>query len=328
MFQNKHVLVAGGTGMIGIQLVKLLLSAGAKVRIASLDNPSRAPEGTEFVRVDLTDLKNTIQVCEGMDIIFNLTAIKGSPAATTTKPASFFVPMILCNTNLAEAARRANAQWYLYTSTVGVYPPAQIFHEDDIWKGFPSEHDKFPGWAKRMGELQLEAYRIEYGLNNFSIIRPANVYGPYDNFNPKNAMVIPSLVQRAVSGENPFVVWGDGSPIRDFIHSRDVARGMLFAVENKITQPVNLGSGEGICIKDLVEIILSNLPNKPQIVWDTSKPNGDAIRRMDITRITELGFKNEVSLEEGIRETIAWYKENKTNLDIGYNIFDEEALKK
>lgn len=325
IFKNSKVLVAGGTGMIGKQLVKLLLDRGASVRIASLDDPKRADEKTEFIRVDLRSLDNCMSACVGMDYVFNLLCIKGSPAATSKKPASFFVPMIMFNTNLAEAARVAGVKWYMYTSTVGVYPPAQIFHEDSVWKGFPSENDKYAGWAKRMGELQLEAYKIEYNFNNFSIVRPANVYGPYDNFNPKNSMVIPSLIKRAIDGENPFVVWGDGTPIRDFINSRDVARGMLYVVENKITEPVNLGSGSGISIKNLVGIIVNNLENKPEVVWDASKPNGDAIRKMNVERITKYGFKTEVPFEQGIKEAMQWYKENKNNLEIGYNIFNENS---
>ena len=124
-----------------------------------------------------------------------------------------------------------------------------------------------------MGELQAEAYKIEYNWDKISIVRPANVYGPYDNFDPENAMVIPSLINRALSGEKPLVVWGDGSPIRDFIHSKDVARGMLLAVEKGINEPLNLGSGEGVSIKQIAETIAKHVPNGPlELEWDISKP--------------------------------------------------------
>ena len=324
IYKDKKILVTGGTGLIGRPLGEMLIEAGAKVRIASLDDPSRAHPEAEFRRADLTQFDNCLEVCEGMDFVFNLVGIKGSPVMAAKKPASFFVPIILFNTNMMEAARRRGVARYLYTSTVGVYSPAEIFYEDDVWKTFPSENDKFAGWAKRMGELQAEAYKIEYGWDKIAIVRPANVYGPYDNFDPANAMVIPSLIKRALDGENPFVVWGDGSAVRDFIHARDVARGMMLALEKGLGQPINLGSGEGVSIKKLVEIVVSNMKTKPEVVWDTSKPAGDKKRLMDITRAkTLLGFEPAVSIEDGIKEVMEWYEENKDITDKRYNVFTE-----
>jgi GDP-L-fucose synthase len=227
MFKGKKILVTGGTGLIGRPLVEMLLEKGAQVRVVSLDDPSRANPGAEFLRLDLTNMDNAMQAADGMDYVFQLAGIKGSPAMTAKKPASFFYPTISFNTNMMEASRRCGVKKYLFTSSIGVYSPAETFHEDDVWKTFPSPNDRFAGWAKRMGELQAEAYQIEYGWEDVYIVRPANIYGPYDNFDPANAMVIPSLVRRALDGENPFVVWGDGSTIRDFLHARDCARGML-----------------------------------------------------------------------------------------------------
>jgi len=261
-----------------------------------------------------------------MDYVFHLAGIKGSPAMTAKKPASFFVPTILFNTNMMEAARQAKVKWYLFTSTVGVYGPAEVFHEDDVWKKFPSENDRFAGWAKRMGELQAEAYAIEYGDGNVSIVRPANVYGPYDNFDPRNAMVIPSLIRRAMDGENPLVVWGDGSPIRDFIHAEDVAHGMILAVEKKITQTLNLGSGEGVTIKQIVETIVNHLPAKPEVVWDTSKPSGDRKRLMDISRARSHGFEITVPIEKGVTAVMDWYQQHKSEVEKRYNVFTETKL--
>lgn len=320
-YKNKKILVTGGTGLIGRPLVKTLIDVGAKVRIASLDDPSRADPRAEFLRTDLTRFENCMQVCGGMEIVFHLAGIKGSPKMTKERPASFFVPTILFNINMMEAARKAGAKRYLYTSTIGVYSPAEVFYEDDVWKSFPSENDKFAGWAKRMGELQAEAYRIEYGWDQISIVRPANVYGPYDNFDPENAMVIPSLIRRAVDGENPLTVWGDGMPVRDFIHARDVARGMMRVVEKGETRPVNLGSGKGVTIREIAEVILKNLPQKTEIVWDTSKPAGDRKRLMDISRARALGFEPSVSLEEGIAETMEWYRAHKEEINKRYNVF-------
>jgi len=227
---------------------------------------------------------------------------------------------------MMEAARQAGVKRYLYTSTIGVYSPAEVFYEDDVWKTFPSPNDKFAGWAKRMGELQAEAYKIEYGWHNIAIVRPANVYGPYDNFDPNTAMVIPSLIKRALDGENPLIVWGDGSTIRDFIHARDVARGMLLALDKGIGQPINLGSGVGVSIREVVEIIVSNMEIKPKVVWDTSKPSGDKKRLMDISRAKDIGFQPTVSIEEGIKEAVDWYRENRDIVNKRYNVFTEEKF--
>ena len=326
IFKNKKILVTGGTGMIGRYLVEALLARQAQVRIASLDDPSRAHPDAEFRKTDLTRFDECLKACAGRDFVFHLAGIKGSPMMAAKKPASFFVPTIVFNTNMMEAARQTGASRYLYTSTIGVYAPAEIFHEDDVWKTFPSDNDRFAGWAKRMGELQAEAYRIEHGWKGISIVRPANVYGRYDNFDPNNAMVVPSLIKRAVDGEDPLTVWGDGSPIRDFIHASDVARGMLLVVEKGETRPVNLGSGTGVSVKRIVDIICGNLEKKPKVVWDKSKPSGDKIRLMDIARARRLGFSPQVTIEEGVADAMAWHKANRTADAKRYNVFTEKKL--
>ena len=326
-YNGKTVLVTGGTGLIGRPLVEMLVEAGATVRVVSLDDPSRAPGGVEFVQADLRELTNCQQVCEGMDIVFQLAGVKGSPKMTSERPASFLVPTVTFSFNMMEAARRQSVERFLCTSSVGVYSPAPVFREDDVWTTFPSPNDRFAGWAKRLCELQAEAYKIEYDWDNISIVRPANVYGPFDNFDPENAMVIPSLIRRALSGEAPLTVWGDGSPIRDFIHARDVARGMMIMVEKGVNEPVNLGSGEGVAIREIVEVIASLLPDDREIVWDITKPAGDAKRLMDTQRATKHGFRPEISITDGIRETMDWYRVNAGLADKRYNAFTEELLK-
>tara|TARA_R100000664_G_scaffold27197_1_gene37751 strand:+ start:18238 stop:19218 length:981 start_codon:yes stop_codon:yes gene_type:complete len=319
-FQNKKVLVTGGTGMIGRELVHLLANKGAKLYIVSLDEPHNLPPGVTFFKEDLVHFQNCLKVCEGMDYVFNLVGVKGSPKMCKEQPADFMVPMLQFNTNMMEAARRCGVKWYLYTSSVGVYQPAQIFKEDDVWGTFPSENDRFAGWAKRIGELQAEAYAIQYDWNCVSIVRPANVYGPYDNFDPENAMVIPSLIRKAIERDT-LEVWGDGTPVRDFIFSRDVALGMMHMVENKITKPVNLGSGEGVSIKEVVEAIVESCDKELKIKWDISKPTGDKLRLFDMSRANSYGFEPTVSLEDGIKETIEWFKENKSIIDDRHNAF-------
>ena len=255
MYKNKQVLVTGGTGMIGIQLVRLLLDQGANVRVASLDPLPSNNNDIEFIRGNLVDWEFCQKITSNMDYVFQLAGIKGSVGIGTMKAASFFVPHILMNTMMMEAARKADVQRYLYTSSVGVYHPASLFVEDEAWDGPPHHTDRFAGWAKRMGELQAEAYKTEYGWDQIAIVRPSNVYGPKDNFDPQTAMVIPALINRVAAGENPLVVWGDGSAIRDFIYSKDVAEGMLLAMEHGANcTPINLGSGEGVSIRSTITL--------------------------------------------------------------------------
>lgn len=322
-FEGKNVLVTGGTGLIGRPLVEMLLERGAKVRVASLDAPSRANPKTEYCMVDLMDFSNCLKVCQGVDYVFHLAGVKGSPAVVLKRAATILVSFLRFNTNMMEAARQCGVERYLFTSTIGVYAPAEIFYEDDVWKTFPSENDRFGGWAKRMGELQAEAYKVEYNWDKISIVRPANVYGPYDTFGKANSMVAPSLIKRAVDGEDPFVVWGDGSAERDFVHANDVARGMIMALEKSPGPefPINLGSGKGCSIKELVEIVLDNVSRKPKAIYDTSKPAGDKKRIMDISRAkTILNWQPQISLEQGIKETMNWYRQNKDSLNDVYNI--------
>ena len=320
MFKNQKVLVTGGGGMIGRSLVRFLLEKEAIVTIADLTVPSDLPDGVGFIKVDLRYFDQCENICNEMDYVFNLVGVKGSPKMCAEQPADFMVPMLQFNTNMMEAARRANVKWYLYTSSVGVYAPAEVFVEDSVWSTVPSPNDRFAGWAKRMGELQAEAYSIQYGWNKVSIVRPANVYGDYDNFNPANAMVVPSLIRKAQEND-VLEVWGDGSTIRDFIHADDVALGMLFAVENQITKPINLGSGEGYSIKEVVDMVVKHSGKDLEVKWLTDKPNGDAIRLFDMTRAKSYGFNISVSLEEGIKKTTEWFKNNKEILDQRYNAF-------
>lgn len=321
-FQNKKILVTGGTGLIGVALVNLLLKESAKIKVVSIDNVNPFGPEVEFVKSDLRIHENCMKICDNIDYVFHLAGVKGSPSVAIGRPASFFVPTILFNTCLIDAAVKQGVKHILYTSSVGVYSPNDIFKEDDVWKTFPSNNDKFAGWAKRMGELQLEAHKIENKFNNFSIVRPANVYGPYDNFDPDTAMVIPSLINRALKCEKELIVWGNGSAVRDFIFSEDVARGMIQVVKQKIQFPVNLGSGNGITIKNLVESIVKFIPNKNiKIVWDETKPTGDAIRIMDTTKAKKIGFECEFSIESGIKKTIEWYLKNQDYSKKKYNSF-------
>jgi len=320
MFNNQKVLVTGGAGMIGRQLVNLLIEKGAQVTVADLNEPNDLPSEVKFTKANLLYFDQCQNICQDQDYVFNLVGIKCSPKVTMEQPADIMGPMMQFNTNMLEAAMKANVKWYLYTSTVGVYTPAEVFYEDDVWKGSPSPNDWYGGWAKRMGELQCEAYQKQYGEGKCSIVRPANVYGPYDNFDLKNAMVVPSLIRKAFENDT-LEVWGDGSPIRDFIHAKDVARGMVFAVENKITQPINLGSGKEVTIGQVAEIV-ANYFNKP-IQWSPEKPSGDAKRLFSMERANSYGFYPETSIKEGVEDTIKWFILNQDKIEKKFNALNK-----
>lgn len=306
-FRGKRVLVAGGTGLIGRPLVAYLLEMGASVRIASLDDPSRANPKAEFVHSDLMHLQNCESVCEGMDYVFNLLCIKGSPGFMKKYPVTVLESILLFNTALMRSAFKKKAQGYLYTSSVAVYSPSPIFTEDAMWQTFPSPHDRFAAWAKRMGELQAEGYQIEHDWK-VSVVRPANVYGPYDNFHGEGAMVIPSLIRKACADGNVLNVLGNGTARRDFIHTDDVALGMLLSAVRGQGQTINLGSGVGTSIHELVDIICSNLNLLPKIEWESNSTTGDQMRIMDISRAKQIGFEQTIGLQDGIRATMDWYR--------------------
>jgi GDP-L-fucose synthase len=274
-----------------------------------------------LIKGDLRDFDTCIKIFRQQEIVFHVAGIKGSPQVALKQPNSFFFNTLLFNLNVIEASRRSGVENFLYTSSVGVYAPASIFHEEDVWSSFPSDNDRYAGWAKRMGELQLEAAKIQHGWLNTHIVRPANIFGPWDNFDPENAMVIPSLICKAFSSNDVLKVWGDGSAIRDFIFSLDVAKAMLHVVENNINVPVNVGSGTGISIKMLAESIVKHFP-RLKLEWDSTKPTGDKIRVLDTSKIVESGFRPATNLDDGISETIEWYRNNR-EFSGRYNAFKE-----
>jgi GDP-L-fucose synthase len=321
VFKNKNVLVTGGTGMIGRQVVDVLCDAGANVRIVSLDNV-KVNEKADHVYGDLTDYSLCKDVTCDMDFVFHIAGIKGSAKVSGTMLASHFVPTLMFNTNMLEACRLNNVQKVVYTSSIGAYTSAEVFKESEPGN-FSDPPMDFAGWAKRMAELQVHAYKIQYGLENFAIVRPCNVYGPGDNFDPENAMVIPTLMHRIFHKEDPVVVWGDGSAIRDFAYSGDVAEGVVLALYHGTKgRYVNLGSGKGYSIKELVETLHSFLDFNYE--FDTSKPSGFPKRVMDISLAREMiDYNPSTSLLEGLKKTWEWYVENQDEYLKRKNYFEE-----
>ena len=288
--KNKSALVIGASGMVGTALMKVLGSSKTYFKIKGVD-----------IETDMT-IKSNTEIIKDYDHIYHLAGKKGSPQTAKERPADY-LPMLQFDTNIIEAVGKYKPEWFLYTSSIGVYPPMEVYEEDKVWHKVPSENDKIPGYIKRMGELSCYAIRATHGYENISIVRPANIYGPNDNFG-KNSMVIPALIKKGCE-DDMINVWGDGSPIRDFIYCEDVARGMLHMVENKVNHTVNLGSGEGVKISDIANTIGKHFDK--EVKYDKSKPNGDMKRLMSMKRANDFGFTPKTSLNDGIQKTIEWY---------------------
>ena len=240
-FVGKEVLVTGGTGLIGRQVVEILCDAGSNVKIVSLDQFVVDKRANHIIG-DLTDFSFCKDVINGSDFVFHLAGIKGSAKVSTTMPAAHFVPTLMFNTNVLEACRQNQVEKFVYTSSIGAYSAGEVFRESDY--SINSEPMDLAGWAKRMAELQIQTYKTQYGLNNFAVVRPCNIYGPGDNFDPENAMVVPTIMHQIYQKEDPVMVWGDGSAIRDFAFSRDVAKGVILALYHGTHgEFVNLGCG-------------------------------------------------------------------------------------
>ncbi len=315
-----RALVTGGTGLIGRQVVKQLKDLGFAITTVSLDAIS--VEGSDnHIEGDLTNFDFCMEMTKGVDYVFHLAGIKGSLEVTLSRPASFLVPMLRFNTNVLEASRRNGVKKLVYTSSIGAYASAEVFVETQGNEGDPM--DTYPGWAKRMAETQIQAYKKEYGLD-WAVVRPCNVYGPGDNFDPNNAMVIPSLMMKIRRGDNPVTVWGDGSSIRDFAYSEDVADGIVKAAEVGTRGSfVNLGSGRGYSIAELVSTLQEFIPFEAE--FDSTKPAGFPKRVMDISRARDwLGYSPKTSLREGLERTWDWFLENEQEYLLKKNYFNDE----
>jgi GDP-L-fucose synthase len=301
-------LVTGGTGLIGRQVVDMLCNAGAQVRIVSLDQ-IKVNDMAEHITGDLTSFELCKHVTRDIDFVFHLAGIKGSAKVSQTHLASHFVPTLMFNVNVLEACRINKVQKVVYTSSIGAYTNAEVFEEEEPGDFYNAPMD-FAGWAKRMAELQIHAYKVQYGIENFAIVRPSNVYGPGDNFDPDNAMVVPTLMYRIYHKEDPVVIWGDGTAVRDIVYSRDVAEGVILALYHGTKgRYVNLGGGQGYSIRELVETLHSFLDFNYQ--FDATKPSGFPKRVMDITLARRMiDYNPSTPLLTGLQETFAWYVNN------------------
>jgi GDP-L-fucose synthase len=304
--RTKRIMVTGGAGFLGQSVVESLRARGCS-RIV-------VPRSREH---DLTDAAaiDALFAREQPEIVFHLAAVVGGIGANRDNPGRFFYENAIMGIQLIEYARRYGVEKTVVAGTVCAYPKfAPVpFKEESLWDGYPEETNAPYGIAKKALLVQCQAYRAQYGMNAIYLL-PVNLYGPRDNFDPRSSHVIPALIRKAVeardAGLDEIVVWGDGSATREFLYVDDAAEGIVAAAERYDgAQPVNLGCGEEIPIRGLVELIAELSGFRGRIVWDTSKPNGQPRRKLDTTRARrEFGWQAATTLRDGLRTTIDWYE--------------------
>ena len=304
----KKVLITGCSGLVGTHLVKKCINLGYEVIGTDLYRNEFLPmDGWRFIKKDLTSPNNVEELFLNMtyDVVFNTFGVKGSPMRAKTKPVDFLYPSFKINTEIINQCAMSNT-WLVFVSSVGVYAPAEKFIEDSVWETLPGQADWFPSWSKRMGELLLEAYGVQYGYMKWSIVRPANIFGEYDDFSG-NGTVIASTIKKVVDSNGEIEAWGDGSPIRDFVYAGDVANALIKVYENKINDVINFGSGIEITIKDIVNKIIEISNKEIKIKWDSSKPNGDLKRLMDTTKQIKYDILPEISFDKALKNVYEFY---------------------
>ena len=305
-WQDKRVCVTGGAGFLGSFVTKKLQERGVKeIFVPTIE------------KYDLVQIDSIKQMYEDSnpDIVIHLAAMVGGIGANLEHPADFFYGNLMMGVQLIHEAWLRGVQKFVALGTICAYPKFTPipFKEDDLWNGYPEETNAPYGLAKKMLLVQSQAYRQQYGFNSIFLM-PVNLYGPRDNFNPQSSHVIPALIKKCMEAKAanlPSIeVWGDGSPTREFLYVEDAAEGILLAAEKyNGSEPVNLGSGMEISIKDLVTLIARLTGFERELIWDTTKPNGQPRRRLNVERADrEFGFKARVNFEEGLRRTIEWYK--------------------
>ena len=308
-WSKKRICITGGAGFLGTHLVEDLKNRGARdIFIPTIEAYDLVQKGD--IQRMLADSKP--------DVIIHLAAHVGGIGANREHPAEFFYDNLMMGVQLIHEAYLAEVEKFVAIGTVCAYPKFTPvpFKEEDIWIGYPEETNAPYGLAKKMLLVQSQAYRDQYGFNSVFLL-PVNLYGPGDNFDPRSSHVIPALIRKCFEaqekGEDHIIVWGDGSPTREFIYVKDAARGIALATENfNKSDPVNIGSGFEISIKDLVEKIAGMTGFKGELVWDTSKPNGQPRRALDTSRAKEeFGFEARTDFDEGLQKTIDWYRINR-----------------
>lgn len=306
--KNKRILVTGGAGFLGRQVVDQLIKAGAE------QDKITVPRSKDY---DLCVMENCKRAVDQQDIVIHLAAHVGGIGLNREKPAQLYYDNLMMGTQLIHAAYEAGVEKFTCVGTICAYPKFTPvpFKEDDIWDGYPEETNAPYGIAKKALLVQLQAYRQQYGFNGIYLL-PVNLYGPEDNFDPRSSHVIPALIRKVQEaqerGDKEIPVWGDGSPTREFLYSEDAARGIVMGTQSyNGAEPVNLGTGYEISIRDLITTICEVMEFDGEIVWQTDKPNGQPRRCLDTERAKkEFGFTAQVGFKEGLKKTVEWWREN------------------
>jgi GDP-L-fucose synthase len=308
--QDQKILLTGGSGFLGKNVKKQLIVAG--ISPENIYSPSHQ-------EVDFTDVSQIAKSLQGIDTVIHLAAKVGGIGFNREKPGELFYDNIIMGTHLMEESRKAGIKKFVAIGTVCAYPKFTPvpFKESDLWIGYPEETNAPYGLAKKMLLVQAQAYRQQYGFNAIYLL-PVNLYGPGDNFDPSSSHVIPALIKKSIEakekGSSTMDVWGTGSASREFLYVEDAAKAIVMATERyNGSDPVNLGSGMEITIKELVETINEIVGYTGKVVWDSSKPDGQPRRCLDTSKAEkEFGFKASTDFETGLKNTIEWYRDKKT----------------
>jgi len=311
-WSNTRVVVTGGAGFLGSFVVGQLRAKGCRDIFV--------PRSKDYDLVQMDAVKQ-LYSDRTPDMIIHLAARVGGIGANQANPGKFFYDNLMMGTQLIEIGRQRGLKKFVALGTICAYPKfASIpFKEDDIWNGYPEETNAPYGLAKKMMLVQSQAYREQYGFNSI-VLFPVNLYGPRDNFDLETSHVIPALIRKCVTakeaGQATLTLWGDGSPTREFLYVEDAAEGILLAAEHyEGSLPANLGTGEEVTIRNLATMVAMEADFKGQIEWDTTKPNGQPRRCLDVSRAKELfGFHAKHTLQEGLKKTMQWFFANRHNL--------------
>jgi GDP-L-fucose synthase len=308
-YKGKRVVVTGGAGFLGSFVVEQLRARGASEIFV--------PRSRDYDLVDMAGVRKLYDDARP-DLVIHLAAQVGGIGANRKNPGKYFYDNLMMGVQLIEEGRRRGLPKLVATGTICAYPKfAPVpFKEDDLWNGYPEETNAPYGLAKKMLLVQSQAYRDQYGFNSV-VVFPVNLYGPRDNFDYESSHVIPAMIRKIEdairAGAAEVTLWGDGSPTREFLYVEDAADGILAAVERYDgSEPINLGSGREISIRDLATLIARIMDYRGRFVYDTGKPNGQPRRQLSVERAAQLlGWHAQTSFEEGLKKTIAWWREQK-----------------